>query len=95
MPLISKGEYHGWFVYHTTRFETACKNAGAQFSRFQSVWSQLRRTITTDPSQGGTVPVAADGVLCFAGDPNDLLPKVRIRYRHGNGKVVMVDLECS
>jgi hypothetical protein len=95
MGLISKGQYGDWFIYHTNQFEDECKEAGSNFVRFQSVWSQLRLLITSDPSQNGKVGIAQDGIMVFAGDSENLLPKIRIRYRYGNLKVVMIGLDCS
>ncbi|HRJ62314.1 MAG TPA: hypothetical protein PKZ97_17345 [Azospirillaceae bacterium] len=94
MPPVSKGLYGGWHVYHTSAFEKSCRAAGAEFHRFQSVWSALRSVIVRDPSQGEKFAPGVDAIALYRGDERYMLPDLKVFYRYGNGKVVMIALDC-
>lgn len=94
MPPVSKGLYGAWHIYHMDAFEKSCRIAGAEFHRFQSVWSTVRGVIVRDPSQSGKIAPGGDGVAAYHGDARYLLPDLKVFYRYGAGKIVMIALDC-
>jgi hypothetical protein len=91
---ISKGIYGAWHVYHTRSFEESCRSAGAGFHRFQTAWCELRAAIVRDPSQDEKISPGGDGSMRYFGDAEYLLPDLKVFYRYGAGKIVMIALDC-
>ncbi|MBF0306725.1 MAG: hypothetical protein HQL41_13865 [Alphaproteobacteria bacterium] len=90
---IHKGEYGGYFLKVTSRFESRCKAAGARFHRFQDVYGRARAVIASDPGQRGQVAPRLDGVYVSDKDSTAQLPGMRIRYRYLGQNLLFMDIE--